>query len=75
MQGPPRHFLVFSSLLLATTFTAWLGLTGPLLSDVTTRGWYDFLKDWQTLIAALIALIAALTAARPVWKQLAIGRA
>ena len=75
MQGPPRHLLVFSSLLLAAILTSWLGLAGPLFSDVTTRGWYDFLKDWQTLIAALIALAAALVAARPVWKQLAISRA
>ncbi|SRR5579883_2460577 len=32
-------------------------------------------KDWQTLTAALVALIAALVAARPVWRQLAIARA
>jgi hypothetical protein len=74
MNGPPGHLVVFSSLLLASVLVVWLGLAGPVFSDATTRGWYDLLKDWQTLIAALIALAAALIAARPVWKQLAIGR-
>jgi hypothetical protein len=74
MNGPPGHLIVFSALLLAVVLVAWLGLTGPIFSDATTRGWYDVLKDWQTLLAALIALAAALIAARPVWKQLAIGR-
>jgi hypothetical protein len=49
-------------------------MAGPVFSDATTRGWYDVLKDWQTLLAALTAMAAALIAARPVWKQLAIGR-
>jgi hypothetical protein len=74
MNGPPVHLVVFSSLLLAAVFVTWLGLTGPIFSDAATRGSYAVLKDWQTLLAALIALVAALVAARPVWKQLAIGR-
>jgi hypothetical protein len=49
-------------------------MAGPVFSDATTRGWYDVLKEWQTLLAALTAMAAALIAARPVWKQLAIGR-
>lgn len=74
MNGPPGHLVVFSSLLLAAMLATWLGLAGPIFSDATTRGWYDFLKDWQTLLAAMVALVAALVAARPVWKQLAISR-
>jgi hypothetical protein len=74
MNGPPGHLVVFSSLLLAAVLVTWLGLAGPIFSDPTTHGWYDLLKDWQTLSAALIAMVAALIAARPVWRQLAIGR-
>jgi hypothetical protein len=40
----------FSALLLATILTAWLGLWGPI--DVGK------LKDWQTIMAAGIALVA-----------------
>ncbi|TGN77242.1 hypothetical protein EOW77_0031180 [Bradyrhizobium yuanmingense] len=75
MSDPPKHLLVFSSLLLAAVLVVWIGLGGPIFSEASTRGWYVVLKDWQTLVAALIALIAALVAARPVWKQLAIARA
>jgi uncharacterized protein (TIGR02391 family) len=60
-------------LLFAAILVVWLGLAGPIFSDAAMRGWYDVLKDWQTLLAALTALAAALIAARPVWKQLAIG--
>ncbi|MGZ5876090.1 MAG: hypothetical protein ACXWKP_28810 [Bradyrhizobium sp.] len=74
MNDPPGHLVVFSSLTLSAVLVTWLGLAGPVFSDATTRGWYDVVKDWQTLLAALIALAAALIAARPVWKQLAIGR-
>src|ERR1019366_6923113 len=68
------HLVVFSSLMLTVILVVWIGLAGPVFSDATMRGWYDVLKDWQTLLAALVALVAALVAARPVWKQLAIGR-
>jgi hypothetical protein len=61
-------------MLLAVILVVWLGLAGPLISDVGARGLYEVAKDWQTLAAALIALMAALVAARPVWKQLAIAR-
>jgi hypothetical protein len=44
-------------------------------SGAAVRGWYDVLKDWQTIAAALIALLAALIAARPVWQQLSVARA
>lgn len=74
MNGPPAHLVVFSSLMLAAVLVTWLGLAEPIFSDATARGWYNVLKDWQTLVAALVALVAAFIAARPVWKQLAIGR-
>jgi hypothetical protein len=32
---------------------------------------YHLLLDWQTLIGAMIALVAALVAVRPVWRQVA----
>jgi hypothetical protein len=73
-DDPPGHLFVFSSLLLSVVLVVWLGLAGPVFSDAKTHGWYNVAKDWQTLTAALIALMAALIAARPVWKQLAIAR-
>ena len=33
-------------------------------------GLYHFIKDFQTLIAGLIAILAAIITARPVWRQL-----
>jgi hypothetical protein len=75
VSNPPNHLVVFSSLFLATMLVVWLGLGGPIFSDASTHGRYVVLKDRQTLIAALIALIAALVAARPVWKQFLIARA
>lgn len=74
MQSAPSHLIVFSSLLLAVVLTVWLGIAGPLLSDAASRPWYAVLKEWQTLLGALIALAAALTAAWPVWKQLSALR-
>ena len=36
-------------------------------------GIFKYLYDWQSLIAGLIALIAAYVAARPVWRQLMLS--
>ncbi|MDO8980308.1 MAG: hypothetical protein Q7V17_13850 [Afipia sp.] len=47
-----------------------MGIAGTILSEAQSRGVYEFLKDWQTLIGALVALTAALLAIRPVWAQL-----
>jgi len=33
-------------------------------------GLYHFIKDFQTLIAGLVAILAAIISARPVWRQL-----
>ena len=74
MRPLPTHLVVFSSLLLAVVFTAWLGVAGSILTDAAARGVYDFLKDWQSLVGSLIALGAALIAVRPVWKQLGEAR-
>src|SRR5258705_6873702 len=56
--------------LLVFLLIAWLGVAGPVVSDAQGKGAYEFLKDWQTLIAALIALAAAAVVARPLWRQL-----
>ena len=47
--------------MLAAVLVAWLGPAGPVFSDATARGWYDVLKDWQTLLVALIALAPLLS--------------
>jgi hypothetical protein len=56
--------------LLVFLLIAWLGVAGPVVSDAQGKGAYEFLKDWQTLIAAVIALAAAAVVARPLWRQL-----
>ena len=56
--------------LLVFLLIAWLGVAGPIVSDAQGKGAYEFLKDWQILIAALIALAAAAVVARPLRRQL-----
>ena len=45
--------------------TTWLGIWGPLFEDGYARGFLSVVQNWQTLIAALIALAAAIVA----WKN------
>ena len=51
--------LIPIGLMLILVMAAWLGIAGPIVTDVQSKGVYDFLKDWQILIAAMIALAAA----------------
>jgi hypothetical protein len=70
VQKIPRDVLAFAALIFAFVLSAWLGIAGPLVKDFTGKGFYEFLKDWQTLIGAMVALGAAFIAVRPVWRQL-----
>lgn len=57
--------------MLAAVLTAWLGVAGPIGGQTL----YDFAKEWQTLIAALVALAAAVLALWPVWRQVRVQSA
>ena len=70
MRKSDRGAAIPIAALLVFLLTAWLGVAGPIVSDVQGKGAYEFLKDWQTLIAALIALAAAALVARPFRRQL-----
>jgi hypothetical protein len=56
---------LFSAAIISVT-----AIVGPVFDESKSKGLYDFIKDWQTLIAGAFALIAALIAAYPVRKQL-----
>jgi hypothetical protein len=47
------------TVLLVVLLVLWLGAWGPVVGDVAAKGLYGFVKDWQTLIAAGIAVGAA----------------
>ena len=70
IQKPQSDLVAFSLMMLSCALIAWTGLAGPLFAD----GFWTGLEEWQTLIAAMIALIAAYYAARPVYRQLAEQR-
>jgi hypothetical protein len=70
MRKSDRGAAIPIATLLVFLLTAWLGVAGPIVSDAQGKGAYEFLKDWQTLIAALIALAAAALVARPLRRQL-----
>lgn len=55
-------------LLFTVLLTVWLGIAGPMPSGVT-----EWIKDWQNLIAAIIAVGAALLAYRTATRQLALN--
>lgn len=65
-----RDFVSIALLMLTAVLTAWLGIIGPVFSEMGTLGFYEFIKEWQTLLSGLVAILAAFIAARPVWKQL-----
>jgi len=52
--------------MLSCVLLAWTGIAGPIFADSFWIG----LEKWQTLLAAILALIAAYFAARPVYRQL-----
>ena len=58
------------ALLLVFLLVAWLGVAGPIVADAQGKGAYEFLREWQNLLAALIALAAAIVVAYPLWRQL-----
>jgi membrane protein implicated in regulation of membrane protease activity len=66
MHKPPADLLAFSILLLCCVLLVWTGIAGPIFADSFWVG----LEKWQTLLAAILALIAAYFAARPVYRQL-----
>src|SRR5450631_566887 len=70
MRKPQADTLAFSLLLFSCVLVAWIGIAGPLFADSFWIG----IEKWQTLLAAVIALIAAGYAARPVYRQLAEQR-
>jgi hypothetical protein len=70
MHKPKSDALAFSMLVLSCALVAWTGIAGPIFSDSLRAG----LDKWQTLLASIIALIAAYFAARPVYRQLAEQR-
>lgn len=70
MRKPKPDLIAFSLLLFSCALIAWTGVAGPIFSDDLWKG----LDNWQTLIAALLALAAAYFAARPVYRQLAEQR-
>ena len=43
----------------------WLGIFGPIIDDAAAKGPIETPKQWQTIIAAMIALLAAFIA----WKN------
>lgn len=70
MRKPQPDLIAFSFLLFSCALIAWTGVAGPIFSDGLWKG----LENWQTIIAALLALAAAYLAARPVYRQLAEQR-
>lgn len=70
VRKPQPDLIAFSTLLLSCALISWTGISGPLFADSFWSG----LANWQTLIAAAIALLAAYLAARPVYRQLAEQR-
>lgn len=70
MHKPKSDALAFSMLMLSCALIAWTGIAGPIFSESLWAG----LDKWQTLLASIIALIAAYFAARPVYRQLAEQR-
>ncbi|MBB4428407.1 hypothetical protein GGD66_006994 [Bradyrhizobium sp. CIR48] len=70
MRKPQPDLIAFSLLLLSCALIAWTGTAGPVFAESFWTG----LEDWQTSIAAVIALLAAYLAARPVYRQLAEQR-
>jgi hypothetical protein len=69
--NPDRGLLVPVALMLIVVLASWLGIAGTVLKEGKENGLYHLLLDWQTLIGAMIALVAALVAVRPVRRQVA----
>jgi hypothetical protein len=46
--------------MLIVVLASWLGIAGTLVKEGEEDGLYKLLYDWQTLIGALIARVAAL---------------
>jgi hypothetical protein len=70
MRKPQADALAFSLLMFSCVMAAWTGIAGPIFADSVC----GTIEKWQTLLAAVIALIAAYYAARPVYRQLAEQR-
>ncbi|OKO76373.1 hypothetical protein [Bradyrhizobium sp. NAS96.2] len=70
MRKPPSDLIAFALLVSSCALIAWTGIAGPLFADNFWTG----LEKWQTLIAAIVALLAAYLAVRPVYSQLAEQR-
>jgi len=66
MRKPDADLLAFSILVLSCALVAWTGIAGPIFADSV----WTALEKWQTLLAALLALVAAYFAAAPVYRQL-----
>src|SRR5947209_18563583 len=54
------YFPIF--LMLVPVLAVWLGLAGPLFADFQTAGFWTVIHGWQTLVAAVIAIVAAVVA-------------
>ena len=64
--GPPLVLMAIGLL------AAWLS---TIITEATQHRIYEVARDWQTFVAAMIALGAALWAARPVYRQMQVQSA
>src|SRR5690242_12828090 len=65
-RNPQIELATFAGLLLAVLLTIWLGISGPVDGSK--------LKDWQTSIAAFVALGAAVIAYRAAMAKVQLDR-
>lgn len=63
------ELLALGLMFVAVSLVSMTAIFGVALNEVRSKGLYDALKDWQTLIAGFLALGAAGIAVYPVWKQ------
>jgi hypothetical protein len=62
--------LAFSLILFSVLLTVAMGIVPSAMLEIGQSP-YVFLKEWQTLIAGILALVVAIFALRPVWRQVA----
>jgi hypothetical protein len=70
MNKPDADILPISLLLFTVVFAAWIGVAGPLVSEVAWVPFGEFVSRYQTLIGAIIAVTGIWAASRNVTRQL-----
>jgi prefoldin subunit 5 len=73
MRQIDRAVAIPVTLMLVVVLCVWLGIAGPLVTDIQADGIYKTLKDWQGLIGAVVAVMAAVIAWLNVKQQLRIN--